>query len=69
MHRDPTRNPDQRALHADHTRARAHGGHLADRLLHATCNERRGDGTRNTSTEDITNDHSRNRHLWTRLDW
>lgn len=46
MYRDPARNPDRRPLHADHTRSRAHGGTTADRLLHASCNEARGDGSR-----------------------
>lgn len=46
MWRDATRNPDRRPLHADHTRARSRGGTTADRLLHAACNEARGDGSR-----------------------
>jgi hypothetical protein len=46
MWSDATRNPDGRPLHADHTRARSRGGTVADRLLHASCNEARGDGTR-----------------------
>jgi hypothetical protein len=33
-------------LHADHSIARAEGGTEADRLLHAWCNESRGDGSR-----------------------
>jgi hypothetical protein len=46
MHREPSRNPDQRPLSADHTIARAHGGTKADRLLHEVCNKERGDGSR-----------------------
>ena len=46
MWRDATRNPDRRPLHADHTKARSRGGTIADRLLHAGCNEARGDGSR-----------------------
>lgn len=49
MYKDPKLNWDQRALHADHSRALGqYGAHnnLADRLLHATCNQQRGDGTR-----------------------
>lgn len=46
LYRDAARNPDGRALHADHTRARSKGGTVADRLLHGSCNEARGDGSR-----------------------
>lgn len=46
MYRDAARNPDGRPLHADHTRARSRGGTVADRLLHGSCNEARGDGSR-----------------------
>ncbi len=46
MYRDNDRNPDQRELHADHTTTRAQGGRTADRLLHASCNEQRGNGDR-----------------------
>jgi hypothetical protein len=45
MWRDAMRNPDRRPLRADHTRARSRGGTTADRLLHASCNEARSDGT------------------------
>lgn len=38
------------ALAADHSRSRANGGKLADRLLHLRCNAERGDGS---------NDHKR----------
>lgn len=47
MYRDPARNPDRMPLEADHTLARSLGGTTADRLLLATCNRSRGDGTRN----------------------
>jgi hypothetical protein len=33
-------------LEADHSLARSHGGTRADRLLHKTCNRKRGDGTK-----------------------
>lgn len=49
MFRDPARNPDRRPLHADHSRSRAQYGTVGnapDRLLHASCNESRGDGSR-----------------------
>ena len=46
MYRDPMLNPDGLPLEADHTIARSQGGVLADRLLLATCNRSRGDGTR-----------------------
>ena len=46
MYRNPAHNPDERGLAADHTVTRASGGRRADRLLHSTCNEQRGDGTR-----------------------
>lgn len=46
MHRDPTKNWDGKALHADHTKARATGGTRADRLLCDTCNKQRGTGDR-----------------------
>ncbi len=46
MYRDAARNPDGGALAADHSHARAHGGTIADRLLHDLCNKARGDGSR-----------------------
>lgn len=46
MYRDRYRNPDHMPLEADHSNPRALGGTLADRLLLATCNRSRGDGTR-----------------------
>ena len=46
MYIDPERNPDGKALHADHTVTRASGGTIADRLMHDLCNKTRGDGRR-----------------------
>lgn len=46
MYRDADRNADAMPLEADHTQARSQGGTVADRLLLATCNRSRGDGTR-----------------------
>ncbi|RAL31162.1 hypothetical protein [Rhodococcus sp. AQ5-07] len=46
MYREAARNPDGAVLAADHTLARAHGGMVADRLLHSRCNSSRGDGSR-----------------------
>lgn len=46
MYRTPERNPDRMPLEADHTLARSLGGTRADRLLLATCNRSRGNGTR-----------------------
>jgi hypothetical protein len=54
MWRDPTLNPDGLPLEADHTIARSQGGTHADRLLLATCNRSRGDGTRAHTTVLIT---------------
>jgi hypothetical protein len=45
MFRDKTKNWDGLALHGDHTVARSQGGTVADRLLHATCNVHRRDGS------------------------
>lgn len=46
MYRDANLNVDGMALEADHSIARSLGGTKADRLLLATCNRSRGDGTR-----------------------
>lgn len=46
MHRDPRLNADHMPLEADHTQPRSLGGTHADRLMLATCNRSRGDGTR-----------------------
>lgn len=48
MFKDDASNFDGEPLAADHSHARAHGGTIADRLLHATCNKQRGDGSRDT---------------------
>jgi hypothetical protein len=52
MYRDRSRNVDGMALEADHTVARARGGTRADRLLIATCNRSRGDGTRRAANAE-----------------
>lgn len=54
MFKQAERNWDNRALAADHTIARAVGGTRADRMLHATCNGQRGDGTRDADRPAIT---------------
>lgn len=46
MYRDKQSNWDHKPLAADHTKARAHGGTKADRLLHFTCNSQRQSGER-----------------------
>lgn len=50
-------------LDADHSQARSKGGRVADRLLHASCNRQRGDGSRdaNPPTDD--------RAQWCVLKW
>lgn len=63
MYRDPTRNVDGMMLELDHTLARSQGGKRGDRLLLATCNRSRGDGTRTTASAPFTRPAS-----WTR-DW
>lgn len=40
-------------LAGDHSTPRAHGGVLADRLLHGPCNSERGDGSRDTQRPAI----------------
>lgn len=57
MHKDPIRNWDARKLRGDHSIPRAVGGHRADRLLHATCNEQRGDGRRDDQRPALMNMH------------
>lgn len=57
MYKDPKRNYDGRTLHADHSRARSTvgvGNSTADRLLHATCNEQRGDGSHDDQRPALT---------------
>ncbi|MBO0881924.1 MAG: hypothetical protein J2P17_16600 [Mycobacterium sp.] len=46
MHLTPGLNWDGRTLQGDHSTPRSQGGRVADRLLHATCNNERGDGSR-----------------------
>lgn len=53
---------DEQQLDADHTVPRSQGGTKADRLLHASCNRSRGDGTRDTKAAE-------DRAKWTTLDW
>ncbi len=54
MFKESERNWDKRVLAADHSIARAVGGTRADRLLHATCNGQRGDGTRDHKRPALT---------------
>ncbi|WP_155292969.1 hypothetical protein [Rhodococcoides fascians] len=54
------------ALDADHELARAHGGKKANRLLHASCNRSRKDGTRDTANLKAARD---DRSKWTLLQW
>ena len=56
MFHDTIRNWDRRKLAGDHSRARSVAGphSLADRLLHATCNERRGDGSHDHERPALT---------------
>lgn len=63
MYRHPGSNPDGLPLEADHVIARSQGGTRADRLLLATCNRSRGDGTR-TSTIGMGT-----RPAWWTRDW
>ena len=55
------------ALAADHTQARAHGGTIADRLLHDLCNKERGDGTRDANRpalRKLRGGHTANSLAW-----
>lgn len=63
MYRDPARNPDRMPLEADHTIARTQGGTRADRLILATCNRSRQDGTRVATSTLFT------RPAWWTRDW
>lgn len=54
MYREASRNFDEQVLHADHSVSRAHGGVLADRLLHGKCNKDRGDGSRDHLRPAVT---------------
>lgn len=60
MYRKAASNPDRMPLEADHTLARSQGGKRPDRLLLATCNRSRGDGTRQVVTD---------RPAWWTRDW
>jgi hypothetical protein len=46
MFTDAALNWDGKSLQGDHSIPRSVGGAVADRLLHATCNNQRGDGSR-----------------------
>jgi hypothetical protein len=61
MFKDAASNPDKRPLEADHTTARSRGGTRADRLILATCNGSRGDGSRGGATSE--------RHTWWSRRW
>lgn len=54
------------ALDADHELARAHGGRKANRLLHASCNRSRKDGTRDNPALKSARD---DRAKWCLLPW
>lgn len=54
MYVDPTLNFDCRKLQGDHSIARSKGGTIADRLLHATCNRDRGDGSHDDDRPALT---------------
>ncbi len=54
MYRDDARNWDGRTLEGDHSKPRSRGGVVADRLLHGTCNGRRGDGSRDAQRPAVT---------------
>ena len=73
MYRDADLNWDGQALAADHTIARAHGGKKADRLLCATCNKQRGDGSRDDQRPALTGEDIEqaedDRAQWCLLDW
>jgi len=47
-------------LHADHVVATSLGGTRADRLLHAACNIRRGNGLHNDTTKHKENEFHNN---------
>ncbi|MGB3771727.1 MAG: hypothetical protein WBF79_00635 [Rhodococcus sp. (in: high G+C Gram-positive bacteria)] len=54
-------------LDADHELARHHGGRKATRLLHASCNRSRKDGTGGPPPALLAARDERSR--WTLLDW
>lgn len=53
-------------LDADHELARVHGGRKANRLLHASCNRSRKDGSAPSSALKAARD---DRAKWTLLEW
>lgn len=57
---------DTQELDADHEQARSLGGTRADRLLHASCNRQRGDGTRDNKTAEA---NRAERAKWTTRNW
>jgi hypothetical protein len=57
MFKDKHHNWDHLKLAGDHTVPRIHGGTRADRLLHATCNKKRGDGSRDDKRPALTGTH------------
>jgi hypothetical protein len=54
LYHDPLMNFDRRPLAADHTVARIHGGVIADRLLHFTCNSERRSGEHDDERPALT---------------
>lgn len=54
MYRAAERNWDRATLEGDHSTPRSHGGHVADRLLHSTCNRSRGDGSNDAQRPAVT---------------
>ncbi|MFI5542044.1 hypothetical protein ACIA5H_37350 [Nocardia sp. NPDC051900] len=75
MYRDAGRNFDRRQLQGDHSKARAMGGVLTDRLLHAKCNAERGDGSRDHLRPALTGqpvnaaDETEDRARWCLMSW
>ncbi len=53
-YRRAERNWDQATLEGDHSTARSHGGRVADRLLHSTCNRQRGGGEKDEQRPALT---------------
>ena len=74
MYRDAGRNPDERQLQGDHSKARAVGGTVTDRLLHAACNGQRGAGDHDDRRPAITGQpfergDSGDRARWCLMGW
>lgn len=59
MFKDASRNWDTKQLAGDHSIPRAHGGKLADRLLHGNCNSQRQDGRWDTERPVLQGIHPR----------